>query len=72
MLAIRLPKDLEERLTEMAKHAGRTKTFLAREALTLHIDDLEERYLPKKMVLCARCSLNNNTLQKSSRRRSGL
>lgn len=33
MLAIRLPKDIELRLTNLAKKTGRTKTFYAREAI---------------------------------------
>jgi RHH-type rel operon transcriptional repressor/antitoxin RelB len=53
MLAVRLPKDLEARLTMMAKRSGRTKTFLAREALVCRIDDLEKQYLGEKM--CPHC-----------------
>ncbi|WP_019895445.1 type II toxin-antitoxin system RelB family antitoxin [Hydrogenovibrio halophilus] len=47
MLAIRLPEDIESRLETMAKLTGRTKTFYAREALTMHLDVLEAHYLPK-------------------------
>lgn len=42
MLAIRLDKELEERLAEAAKRAGRTKTALARKAIEAYIDDLED------------------------------
>lgn len=42
MLAIRLDKDLEARLTAAAKRAGRTKTAFVREAITSRIDALEE------------------------------
>ncbi|WP_143695705.1 type II toxin-antitoxin system RelB family antitoxin, partial [Wohlfahrtiimonas chitiniclastica] len=42
MLAIRLPDDIEARLTALADQTGRTKTYYAREA---HLDDLEDYYL---------------------------
>ena len=45
MLAIRLPKDIEERLTNLAERTGRTKTYYAREAILEHLDDLEDLYL---------------------------
>ena len=45
MLAIRLPKDIENRLAELASKTGRTKTFYAKEAILAHLDDMEDRYL---------------------------
>ena len=45
MLAIRLPEEIENRLTELAKKTGRTKTFYAREAIEKHLEDLEDIYL---------------------------
>jgi len=42
MLAIRLDKELEERLSEAAKRAGRTKTSFARKAIEEYIDDIED------------------------------
>jgi RHH-type rel operon transcriptional repressor/antitoxin RelB len=45
MLAIRLPKDIEERLSQLALESGLTKTALAREAILEFIDDLEDYYL---------------------------
>jgi RHH-type rel operon transcriptional repressor/antitoxin RelB len=48
MLAIRLPADLEERLSVLAERTGRTKTFYAREAIEKHLDDLEDRYLAEQ------------------------
>jgi RHH-type rel operon transcriptional repressor/antitoxin RelB len=48
MLAIRLPKDIENRLERLAKRTGRTKTYYAREAILEHIDELEEIYLADK------------------------
>ena len=51
MLAIRLPSDLEERLENLAKATGRTKTFSAREAIVAHLDDLEDLYLAEQRLL---------------------
>ena len=45
MLAIRLPVDIEQRLAELAKRTGRTKTYYAKEAIIQYMDDLEDTYL---------------------------
>ena len=45
MLAIRLPADIEARLTALAAKTGRTKTFYAKEAILEHLDDMEDKYL---------------------------
>jgi RHH-type transcriptional regulator, rel operon repressor / antitoxin RelB len=45
MLAIRLPEAIEERLEQLAKRTGRTKTFYAREAILTHLEELEDIYL---------------------------
>ena len=45
MLAIRLDKPTEDRLTRLARLTGRTKTFYAREAILEHLQDLEDMYL---------------------------
>jgi RHH-type transcriptional regulator, rel operon repressor / antitoxin RelB len=42
MLALRLPKDVEDRLTALAKKTGRTKSYYARQAILEHIEDLED------------------------------
>lgn len=44
MLAIRLPEEIEGRLTALAASTGRTKTFYAREAILTYLDDLEDYY----------------------------
>jgi RHH-type transcriptional regulator, rel operon repressor / antitoxin RelB len=45
MLALRLPKDLEDRLAFMAKRTGRTKSAFARQAIIDNIDALEDEFL---------------------------
>jgi len=50
MLAVRLDKELEERLERLAEKTGRTKTFYAREAIEAHLDDLEDFYLAEERL----------------------
>ena len=45
MLAIRLPDDIEKRLTALAHKTHRTKTFYVREAILTYLEDLEDTYL---------------------------
>jgi RHH-type rel operon transcriptional repressor/antitoxin RelB len=45
MLAIRLPEEIERRLAELAAKTGRTKSFYAREAIVMHLEELEDAYL---------------------------
>ena len=45
MIAIRLPADIDDRLTALAKRTGRTKTYYAREAILRLIDDMEDTYI---------------------------
>jgi RHH-type rel operon transcriptional repressor/antitoxin RelB len=50
MLAIRLDKEIEQRLDRLAKRTGRTKTFYARQAILEHLEDLEDYYLAAEAV----------------------
>ncbi len=50
MLAIRLPPEIEKRLSEMAKKTGRTKTFYAREAILNYLENLEDTYIAEKAL----------------------
>jgi RHH-type rel operon transcriptional repressor/antitoxin RelB len=49
MLAIRLSKDIEERLNRLARTTGRTKTYYARQAILEYLDDLEDYYLAEEV-----------------------
>lgn len=44
-LAIRLPEELGTRLEALAKRTGRTKTFYATEAITRHLEEMEDAYI---------------------------
>jgi RHH-type rel operon transcriptional repressor/antitoxin RelB len=50
MLAIRLPKEIEDRLERLAKKTGRTKTYYAREAILEYIEDMEDHYLAESRL----------------------
>ncbi|WP_299427870.1 TraY domain-containing protein [uncultured Meiothermus sp.] len=39
MLAIRIPKEIEERLEMLAQKTGRTKTYYARQAIEQYLED---------------------------------
>ena len=50
MLAIRLPKSIEKRLERLARRSGRTKSFYVREAVVVHLEDLEDLYLAETVL----------------------
>ena len=50
MLAIRLPQAIEKRLEKLAKRSGRTKTYYAREAILLHLENLEDAYDAERVL----------------------
>ena len=43
-LSIRLTPEVESRLDALAARTGRSKTFYVRQAITAHLDALEEAY----------------------------
>ncbi len=42
MLALRLPKNIEQRLERLAKRTGRTKSYYAKLAIQEYLDDQED------------------------------
>lgn len=44
-IALRLPPQLDKRLSALAKKTHRSKSFYAREAIEYYIEDLEDYYL---------------------------
>lgn len=48
-MSLRLPADVENRLTALSALTGRSKTFYATEAIAEHIDDLEDAYLSQQV-----------------------
>jgi RHH-type rel operon transcriptional repressor/antitoxin RelB len=50
MLTVRLPADIEKRLDLLAKRTRRTRNFYVRQAISRHIDDLEDYYLARRRL----------------------
>ena len=48
MVAVRLPQEIEDRLTVLSKKTGRTKSFYIRQALEEHLEDMEDVYLAEE------------------------
>ena len=51
MLGVRLDKQLEERLSALAKKTNRSKSYLAKEALTRYIEQEESKQYEKQETL---------------------
>ncbi len=49
-MSLRLPADVEDRLTALAALTGRSKTFYAVQAIVEHIDDLEDAHLSSQVL----------------------
>lgn len=50
MLSIRLPQSVEKRLDKLARRTGHTKSYYVREAVLLHLEDLEDTYLADRAL----------------------
>lgn len=50
MATLRLSKELENRLNQLAEITGRTKTFYIRMLVEENIDELEDRYIAKQRL----------------------
>ena len=60
MLALRLPADVEARLDALAKATGRTKTFYAREAVLMYLEDFEDMYLAEQRLTESRAGRSDS------------
>jgi RHH-type transcriptional regulator, rel operon repressor / antitoxin RelB len=59
MLAVRIPRDIEKRLEQVAKRTGRSKTFLARMAILKHLEDLEDIHVAEQRLEALRRGEDN-------------
>ena len=50
-LSVRLPTDIEARLTALSAQTGRSKTYYVTEAICEHLDDLEDIYLAERELI---------------------
>ncbi len=51
VVSLRLPDEISERLENLSKATGRTKTFYIIQATKEHLDDLEELYLAEQRLI---------------------
>jgi RHH-type transcriptional regulator, rel operon repressor / antitoxin RelB len=49
-IAIRLPEELENKLTSLAKRTKRSKSFYVREAIEHYLEDIEDYYLGMEVL----------------------
>ena len=71
-LSIRLPGDVEERLKSLAARTGRTKSFYITEAITEHLEDLEDLYLAEQRLIDIRAGLSKTVSLEEVMKRYGL
>ena len=50
-VSLRLPNEISNRLNQLAELTGRSKTFYMIEAITEHLDDLEDLYLAEQRLI---------------------
>jgi RHH-type transcriptional regulator, rel operon repressor / antitoxin RelB len=63
-LSIRLDPDVEQRLNELARLTGRTKSYYARELIESNIEDLEDRYHAEARLEKRRAPLKSRRVRK--------
>lgn len=72
MLAIRLPKEIEARLNNLAKTTGRTKTFYAREAILEYLEDMEDLYIAEQRMTDIKAGIGKTYTLEEVKNRLGL
>lgn len=50
-VSLRLPGEVSQRLRQLARSTGRSKTFSILEAIREHLDDLEDLYLAQQRLI---------------------
>jgi len=72
LVSLRLPDELDLRLTELAKTTGRTKTYYLLEVIQGGIDELESIYLAEKRLEDHRAGRDRSTSLTEVAERFGL
>ena len=71
-LSIRLPRDLEARLENLAALTGRTKSFYITEAISEHLDDLDDLYLAEREIEAIRAGKSETVPLEDVMKRYGM
>ena len=64
MLALKLPAEIEKRLTNLARKTHRTKSFYAREAILKYLEELEDTYIALQRLETPGTYLTTEELEK--------
>ncbi len=48
--SVRLSEEMENRLSQLSERTGRSKAYYIREAISEHLDDLEDVYLAEAVL----------------------
>ena len=71
-VSLRLPDDLNIRLSNLADKTGRSKTFYMLEAIRDHLDDLEDLYLAEQRLIDVRAGCSRTVSLDDVERELGL
>ena len=71
-VSLRLPDDIANRLQNLAQLTGRSKTFYILEAISEHIDDLEDLYLAEQRLSANRTGQSESVSLDEVMKRYGL
>ena len=71
-VSLRLPDDLNLRLSDLADKTGRSKTFYMLEAIRDHLDDLEDLYLAEQRLIDVRAGRSRTVSLDDVERELGL
>ncbi len=71
-ISIRLPEDVETRLSNLAALTGRSKTFYVTEAICEHIDNLEDLYLAEHELEAVRAGKSQTISLEEAMKRYGM
>lgn len=72
MLFVRLPIDIDGRLTALAKTTSRPKSFYVREALVKYLDDMEDLYLAEQRLFDVHAGRSQTVPLEEVLKRSGM
>ena len=71
-VSLRLPDDMSDRLQNLADLTGRSKSYYMIEAISKHIDDLEDIYLAERELIEIRAGRSVTTPIEEVMRRYGM
>jgi len=71
-LSIRLPADIETRLTTLAKRTGRSKTYYVTEAVVEHLQDMEDIYFAEREIEAVRSGKSGTVSLDEAMKRHGM